>query len=477
MSRVITEFSEDDSTPYQRAIRTLVQRINYERVGHPDYCDANYRLDRMRKLLFHLRDPHLAAPVIHIAGTKGKGSTATLLAQMLTASGYRTGLYTSPHLVRLEERFRIDNRPCDEANFVHLVTETQLAADRVEAEGNGPATYFEMTTAIAMLHFAQQNVQAVVLEVGLGGRLDSTNVCQPIVSLITSIGLDHQAQLGSTIAAIAGEKAGIIKRSVPVVTSSRHPEARRVIEATARALSAPLRSLTRDFDCTWRPLLGLPAVNGDTQQEQATSQCEFIPRYDNSHLGHSTWSLALLGAHQGDNLAAALAAIDILAESGWKLSLPVLAAAVARTTVPARLQTVGQRPYRLIDTAHNPDSIAATLNALDEHFPNRPVTIVLATSRDKDIEGMLRLICGRCQRLIVTQYHNNPRGLPVDELLCLANRIVAAPGSPDAALPTLISGEKTTSDAWQRAMQLASADDVICATGSFFQAAELLGLQ
>jgi dihydrofolate synthase/folylpolyglutamate synthase len=490
LSRLSTEFSQESA--YQQAIRRLTERINYEKIGHPTYSDANYRLDRMRKLLGRLGDPHLSAPVIHIAGTKGKGSTAHLIAQMLSAAGYRTGLYTSPHLLRLEERFRINNRPCSPSDFISLVEQTQVAADEVEGQGVGRATFFELTTALACLYFAQQKAQVVVLEVGLGGRLDSTNVCQPIVSVITSIGLDHQAQLGNTIAEIAAEKAGIIKTGVPVISSARHPDAKRVIEATVDRLRAPLRSIERDFDCTWQALSGSIvegteragiAHTGIEQAENDTAltvcpvaRCSYMPHYPDSLFGDSTWLLSLLGAHQRDNLAAALATIDTLVGLGWQIPSEVLPAAVEQTTVSARLEIVAHRPWRLIDTAHNPDSIAATMTALDDHFPDRPRAIVLATSRDKDVEGMLRSILGRCQRLFLSQYHNNPRGLPIEELAAAAARVALqfADDRAGAAQRTQIFTAETPAQAWQMAAQLATRDEVICATGSFFQAAELL---
>lgn len=505
MSGASTEFSTETDAAYQLAIRALYDRINYEKIGHPTYSDANYRLDRMRHLLARLGDPHLAAPVIHIAGTKGKGSTATFIARMLSAAGYRTGLYTSPHLLRLEERFQIDHQNCSPAAFVALVELARSAAEQVEAAGLGRATFFELTTALAFLYFAQQRAEAVVLEVGLGGRLDSTNVCQPSITIITSIGLDHQAQLGYTIAAIAGEKAGIIKPRIPVISSARHADARQVITAAAERLDAPLRLIGHDFDCQWQALpdsgsalpQGPAARPAHPDQAVSPSQpahpssvalqrphaarCAFLPNYAPSHLGQSTWPLAVLGAHQGDNLAAALATVDALAEMGWQLPRDRLAAAIGGTVVPARLEPVGHQPRRLIDSAHNPDSIAATLNALDVHFPGQPLTIVLATSRDKDADAMLRLIIGRCQRLILTQYQSNPRGLPVAELLVAAERISqlasAADGQPPhgpAHGPTQLFTADTPAAAWQLASKLASPNEVICATGSFFQAAELM---
>ncbi len=447
---------------YELTIRWLYERINYEKTGHAPYSDANYRLDRMRRLLSELGDPHLAAPVIHIAGTKGKGSTASLISHMLAAAGFRTGLYTSPHLLRLEERFQIDNTPCSRQELTELVASTQAAAGRVEAAGGGKATFFELTTAVAFLHFAKEKAQAVVLEVGLGGRLDSTNVCQPALCVITTIGLDHQAQLGDTITAIAGEKAGIIKRGVPVVSSARHPDAQRVIMRVAQEQQAPLRIIDRDFSGSWTPII-------EPGEASVRAEVEFKPRYSPSQLGLSQWQLSMLGQHHLDNLSAALGTIDWLMERGWTIPQGNLAAAVTQTCVTARLQVVGQSPTRLIDTAHNADSIAATLAALDTHFPARAKCLVLATSRDKDIEAILSWVLPRCERLILTQYHNNPRGLPLDELKQHAHALAAQLQSH-----AILAHAPTPAQAWQLALETTSSQDLICATGSFFLAAELL---
>lgn len=463
MSRLSTELTED--TAYEQAIRQLYQRINYEKIGHAPYSDANYRLDRTRKLLSCLGDPHLAAPVVHIAGTKGKGSTATFLSELLAAAGYRTGLYTSPHIVKLEERFRVNGQPCTADGLVALADQTLVAAKRVEADGGGRATFFELTTALAFLHFAQQKAQVAVIEVGLGGRLDSTNVCQPTACVITSIGLDHQAQLGYTIAEIAGEKAGIIKSGIPVISSARHPDARRVIADVAASRNAPLRLIAEDFDCTWTPL------EPTASTANAVACCHFVPRYIPSLLGTSVWDLSLLGAHQADNLGAALATMDLLAEQGWNIPLAPLPPAVSRTQVPARLQIVDRQPWRLVDTAHNPDSIAATLSALDTHFADAPLTIIFAASRDKDVEAMLQTLHSRCGRLILTQYHNNPRGMPLEELTEIAQRVFSR---SDSKQSVQWSTAPTPAAAWQLAVESAAPTDVVCATGSFFLAAELL---
>ncbi len=481
---------------YERAIRQLYERINYEKLGLGIYTDSHYRLDRTRKLLRCLGDPHLAVPVIHIAGTKGKGSTATFLSSLLTASGYRTGLYTSPHLVHLEERFRIDQRPCEQSEMLELVFAAQQAAEQVEAEGGGRATFFELTTAIAFLHFARQRVDAVVLEVGLGGRLDSTNVCQPETCVITSIGLDHQAQLGNTISAIAKEKAGIIKHRIPVVCSARHPDAREVFLQTARQHDCELYLIDRDFDCRWsaRPI----EADNTTQQDQATNserasqgtgtngridhafaECNYLPSHKSlTCVGDSIWPMGMLGRHQADNLATALATVDVLAQRGWSIDRSKFASAILDTQVPARMQIVGSRPWKLLDTAHNPDSISAMISALDVHFPNSHRTIVFASSQDKDVASMLSSLIGNCDRLILNQYHCNPRRLPVEDLLKIAHQVAAQKQADHEVLArqTSIETASTCRDAWKLAEAKATSDSLLCATGSFFQAAELWDL-
>src|SRR5436190_16618228 len=234
------------------ALDFLMRRVNFERTTSIPYLSTEFKLDRMRRLMGLLGDPHLGLKAIHIAGTKGKGSTAVMMAAVLESAGYRTGLYTSPHLDRIEERIVIDGQACPTDTFLTLAAKVQPAVEQLDREASvagatGP-TFFEVTTAMAFLHFAEANVDAAVLEVGLGGRLDSTNVCRPEVCIITSISLDHVRQLGSTLAAIAGEKAGIIKPAVPVVSGVLEAEPRDVIAARAAALGAPLFQGGTDYD-------------------------------------------------------------------------------------------------------------------------------------------------------------------------------------------------------------------------------------
>jgi dihydrofolate synthase / folylpolyglutamate synthase len=456
---------------YQAAIDFLYSRINYEK-GYASYSAANYRLDRMRQLLDLLGNPQNQYRIVHVAGTKGKGTTSNATAHLLNACGFRVGVYTSPHLLRLEERIHCIGRDCSPVELVGLVQRMRDASEKLERQGGGRPTFFELTTAMGLLHFANIGCDYVVLEVGLGGRLDSTNVCQPVVCVITSISLDHQAQLGHTIAEIAGEKAGIIKRGIPVVSTARHPDARAVIGKVAEQQACNLRLIDRDFSVAWKPI-----VHGENLHT-ANSGCaevDYLPRDPNSWIGNSQWRLPLLGRHQADNLAAALTVIDVLAQSNHLATAlkPLLQPAILGLKVPARLQVVGQSPLRVIDTAHNPSSITATIDALDAHFPNKRRTVVFASSRDKDFEDMLEILLKRCHRVVLTAYQNNARGLPLADLeaaaCAIANKL-ALSGTEIASIS--VSGDAT--QAWQQAISSVTEHELICGTGSFFLAAELL---
>lgn len=458
-----TSATDDGPADYQSALDYLYQRIDYEKIGHAAYSAGNYRLDRMRELLVELGQPHLAYPVIHIAGTKGKGSTAILVSDGLSASGKRVGLVSSPHLLKLEERIQLDRVPCSPAELIALTRQASQAASRVEQRGFGQPTFFELTTAMGLLYFAQKQADAVVLEVGLGGRLDSTNVCQPAVSVITSISLDHQAQLGDTIAQIAGEKAGIIKPGVPVICTARHPDARRVIQARAEELNAPLMMLDTDFSATWSLAKGEPT---------AVAYVNYLASHPNlQRFDSSNWPTRMLGPHQAANYAAAISVLALLESLGWKLSLQPMIQRMSESQAPARLEVVGQSPLRILDTAHNEASIRAGVQAIALHYPKRNGIVVLSASRDKDFRQMLRELAPICNELIVTQFQRNPRAVPVAELRETAESILCK-ATTDAA-PKMHSAE-TPAAAWRLAIELASAGDLIYATGSFFLAAEVL---
>ncbi len=474
---------------YAEALDYLYGRINYEKIGNTPYTQGNYRLDRMRQLLEILGNPHQAYDIVHVAGTKGKGTTSTLLANCFQECGLRTGLYTSPHLLKLEERIQFQGAACSPQAIVELTNEVRGAARHLEENGVGRATFFEMTTAMSMLHFANCQAEAVVLEVGLGGRLDSTNVCSPVATVITSISLDHQAQLGDTIEAIAREKAGIIKPGIPLVCSARHPDARAAITEVATAQGVSCSLIDRDFTVQWQPLF----PDGSSTQTSAElvlwSGKEAVLRrlglgsVPPGDLSPSRWTTCMLGRHQADNIAAALTTIDSLTRRGWNLPIDKLQRSIARTQPRARLEIVDNSPLSIIDSAHNPASIQAGLEALDDHFvdhfvdhsPARPLTVVFAASRDKDWRQMLRLLLARAQRLILTAYHENPRALPVDELSAAANaEQLGYANSSNNESHSSVEVVSHPSQAWQRAREVTSTDGIVYATGSFFLAAEII---
>ena len=459
------------TTAYDETLAYLFSRIDYERANVMPYGARDFKLDRMRELLARLGDPHLALPIVHVAGTKGKGSTAAMIAAVLSAAGLRTGLFSSPHLDRLEERVRVDGQCSTADDVVALVRRIRPVAAELDAEfaqGRGPGgpTYFEVTTAMALLHFVEQKVDAAVLEVGLGGRLDSTNVCQPRVSVITSISFDHTRQLGNTLASIAWEKAGIVKTGVPVVSGVMDEEPRRVIEDVCAERQSPLVELGRDFDFTYR-------VPRAVDHDAARGQLDFAYRLPGHEQDLKNIELALLGRHQAANAAVALATLTELKRQGWAIPEQAIRRGLADVAWPARVEVVGRQPTVILDAAHNVASIEALLATHDESFSARRRLLVFATTRDKDARGMLRLLLPKFDTIILTRYLHNPRNLPPEELRAMAGELSEEDrtSSVQHGKECLVSPDPRS--AWQLARQLAEASDLICITGSFFLAGEM----
>jgi dihydrofolate synthase/folylpolyglutamate synthase len=443
----------------------LSQRIDYERVFSPTYTAREFRLARMYELMRCIEIPHIDVPVLHVAGTKGKGSTSAMAASILTAAGYRTGLFTSPHIDRIEERLSIDGQPCSSKQFADLLDrmipaiqaldERYAACDPPEP---GP-TYFEIVTAMAFQYFAQQQVDLAVLEVGLGGRLDSTNVCSPLVCVITSISFDHMKQLGNTLEAIAREKAGIIKPGVPVVSGVVEPGPREVIRQACRQRGCRLVELGTDFDVNYFPPRNVTSG-------AAEAVFDFIDRSAERPSCYSRVAIKLLGRHQAVNAAVALAALAQLPSTSdrtWRIPESAVRTGLRQLHWPARIEVVAQRPAVIIDGAHNVASIRALIEVLNESFRVRRRILVFASTQEKEIAAMLRELLGQFDEVILTQYTDNPRAVPVDELAAIADQVSGRPihVSP---LPT---------QAWQTARDLASPDDLICVTGSFYIAAQI----
>ncbi|MEI8210554.1 MAG: folylpolyglutamate synthase/dihydrofolate synthase family protein [Planctomycetota bacterium] len=478
---------ERSDPQYVEAIRFLLDRINFERSDDRSYNSQAFRLARMAYLLELLDNPQWSAPVIHVAGTKGKGSTAWLIAETLRHAGLRTGLYTSPHLEHLEERFVVDGAPVSEEKWVAAIPRLRQASDTCNASEHGPPTFFELTTALAWLLFQSGKTHANVIEVGLGGRLDSTNVCSPALCLITSISYDHQQQLGATLDKIAFEKAGIIKDSIPVIHGARAEEAKQVIRRVAAERGCALWELGRDFEAhvDTHAIPAKPFHRGSRDREgQPENTSHETELESNSNASSQTISfrshhphvhgpiapalpLRMLGAHQGDNAALAIAAWSRLRHDGWAIPESALRSALSQTQVPARIETIPWDPLLIIDAAHNEASIDALFQALDANFIASRRTLIFACSKDKKMREMLERILPSVNRLILTQFHSNPRAVLVETLEEIA-RSVQCNGEGK----TELLSAPDVGQAIEFVSRTPLRGELVCVTGSFFIAAE-----
>jgi dihydrofolate synthase/folylpolyglutamate synthase len=443
---------------YEQAIRYWFGRVNYEQRSP---APSDLKLDRMRALLHQLGDPQERLRVVHVAGSKGKGSTSAMLADVVQRAGYHTGLFTSPHLTRVEERIQVDGTAISPEELAALVEDVRPAVEAVDARRPAEAvgvTFFEIATALGLLHFVRRRVEVAVLEVGLGGRFDATNVCRPLMAVITSISYDHTQQLGNTLASIAREKAGIVKPGRPAVSGARAPEARAVIERVCRERGAPLRQLDADFGYAHEPGLITPEADRLPRVRVRTERQAWPPL-----------ELGLLGEHQAANAALAVAVVEQLRDGGLHIPDAAVASGLAGVRWPARLEVVGRRPLVVLDCAHNLASAQALIDTLHASFPApafQPAPrrhLLFAGSGDKDLPGMLRLLAPHFDHVYLTRFVTNPRAVPPERLAELLQANSAAPFTLCAS----------PAEAWERARADAASDDLICATGSVFLAGEL----
>lgn len=433
---------------YDDAVAFLLGRINYER--NPSLAHRqSFKLERVERLLALLGNPQERIPAVHITGTKGKGSTAAMTAAALTASGIRTGLYTSPHLERLEERMRVDGAMPSPEEFVEITARVAQAIQTLDREDTSlSATFFEAVTAIAWEFFVRRGAQLVVLEVGLGGRLDATNVCRPEVVAITNVSRDHTALLGETPAEIAYEKAGIIKPGVPCITGVKDPDAVKVIRRVCKERQASLTELADQFTIHETP--------------SSPARLSICVRFDDGQ----SWGplpVPLIGRHQVENAAVALHLLKTLAERDYRVGPDEARAGWATLKVPARVEIVGSDPTIVIDAAHNVASAEALVRTLKEYFPASRRILLFAASREKDVSGMLQRLAPAFDVAVLTAYENNPRATPPETLFSIWNTISDRPAY----------AFDRSQEAWEFVRNIAEPDDLVCITGSFFLAAEL----
>ncbi|HZZ28009.1 MAG TPA: folylpolyglutamate synthase/dihydrofolate synthase family protein [Pirellulales bacterium] len=454
----------DEPPERNQAMSFLLSRINYERALSIPYHGREFRLDQMRDLLDRLGNPQDQLKIIHVAGTKGKGSTSAMIAGVLSAAGYRTGLYTSPHVDQFVERIQVDCTSCTEEAFLRLIDRVRPIVELMDAQSHeqnsavGGPTFFEILTAMAWMHFAEVGTDFAVAEVGLGGRLDSTNLCRPLISVITSISFDHMELLGNTLAEIAREKAGIIKPGIPVISGVLDDEPRQVIINVAEQCKSPLFELGVDFSYEHH----LPDP-GDGAVAFLQSKMDFNRRDQTMPANIRDVALGMLGAHQAANAAVAVAVLEELSKQGWHLSETAIRHGLCNTRLPARVEIVSRHPLVIVDAAHNVASVQALLDTLIEVFPAKQRLLVFASTQEKDVRGMLSLLLPHFEAVILTRYLNNPRAVDLSELESLTAEL-----SP---IPRFICANPAA--AWQQARKLATAESLVCATGSFYLAAEM----
>ncbi len=426
-------------TQYQQALDYIYSFVDYEKEPRPRDA-VNYDLRRMDELLARLGNPHRQARSVHIAGTKGKGSVAVMIASALTASGYTTGLYTSPHLHTFNERIRVDDRLITDDEVVALVRRLKPEVEAVNEKATyGRLTTFELITALGFAYFQLKKVAFQVIEVGLGGRLDATNVIQPEVSVITSISYDHMEVLGHTLTEIATEKAGIIKHGNTVVSSPQVDEAARVIEKAGRDSQAELIQVGRDVTVQG---LGFD-LSGQSLRVRG-------------RLGSYELTIPLLGQHQVQNAATAVAALEVLAEKGFRVTKDSITQGLARVSWPGRLQVLSRHPLLVVDGAHNTDSARKLKQALEQYFDFDRAILIIGVSSDKDIAGIVTELVPLFDKVIAT-HSTHPRAMATADVVAEFKRHgVEALAAEDisTALPLALS--------------LAGEKDLICATGSLF---------
>jgi dihydrofolate synthase/folylpolyglutamate synthase len=432
---------------YPSAVRYLLS-LGRELAAPTQAVAAKFDLENTTALVERLGRPDRAYPTIHIAGTNGKGSTAAFVESILRQAGFRTGLNTSPHLERINERFRINGTEITDEEFAETFTRIQLVIEELLAEGKLRAhpTYFECVTALAFEVFARQRVEFAVMEVGLGGRLDATNIITPVVSIIARIDFDHENFLGHSIREIAGEKSGILKWGVPVVSAPQLPEAREVLRTRAAELHCALVETEEAF-----------------QVDHQSTEAGFVRAQATELASNTQFSLVLPlpGRFQLQNALNAVAAARVLQSRNFRITHEDMERGIARTRWPGRLEKLQSRPDLYLDGAHNPGAARELARFLEENFANRRILLVYGAMRDKAVDEVAGLLFPLASEVIFTQ-PNNPRAVSAGQLAQ-----IAAHHAPHFSVITVAEA------AFDHALAEARPDDAIFITGSLYLVGQL----
>jgi dihydrofolate synthase/folylpolyglutamate synthase len=437
---------------YSNAVRWLLERPDFERMRVVKYTDDTFKLERMRQLLAKLGNPHQQFRSVHVAGTNGKGSTTAMLAAMLQECGYAVGLYTSPHLVDLRERIQINGVMIEKADFTELMRQVAEAAAKIDTKSEGEPTFFELVTAVGFLYFVERAVDIAVIEVGLGGRLDSTNLIRPEATIVTSIDFDHTKLLGNTLAEIAREKAGIFKKDVPAFVFESDPSVEKTFAEVAAAVGAPLKIVNKDIEFSSR-------FCSTDDLGPHTRVCLYTKGSRLEHL-----PVPLPGEHQAGNCGLALAAIDHLKTVGFDCPEEKITAGLAKTKIPGRMQLVWDRPRILVDGAHNPASMSALMRCVGAHVPYDSMICVFGCCADKDVPTLLDRVNLGADKVIFTRAQSNARAADPEELQRLFMERSGKMSQIARTLP----------EALEMATRAVSREDLVCVTGSFYLIGETL---
>jgi dihydrofolate synthase/folylpolyglutamate synthase len=432
-----------------QAVAYLLDRTNFERIPQRRIRREDFKLDRMHALLAALGDPHRGFRSVHVAGSKGKGSVCEMLTSALGACGYAVGLYTSPHLVDFNERIRVCDRAISDDDFVDMTNRVREGESTL-GPAWGQTTFFELMTAMAFCYFVRQAVDVAVIEVGLGGRLDCTNVVTPVACGLASIQLEHTDILGSTIEEVAAEKAGIIKPGVPVVTVRQDEAVMEAFRRRAEAVGAPLIVLGEDIEYSWR-------FEADTSLGPHARVCVTSPRIAYEHI-----AVPLKGEHQAANCGLALALLDQLVGQGFAAPEREVAEGLARTPAAGRLELAWASPRILLDTAHTPDSVSCLVRAIGAHLRFDSLVAIFGCSSDKAVDAMLLEVARGADKVIFTKVSDNPRAMDPEEL---ARRFRETTG-------TMCQTEANLTNAINTAVRAVGRDDLILVTGSCYLVGE-----